>query len=162
VPARSDVVALIGVAGSVLVADQFSKVLLLGFIGPGSGRHSLEVVRPWLELEYAENRGAAFGLFPDLGSLVTVAALAIVLGLLRQFAREHRPPWWQAVATGAIAGGALGNVIDRLRLGYVIDFIAVGPWPNFNIADSAITLGALLLCWGWLRLNVTSDANPVG
>jgi signal peptidase II len=160
VPARSDIAALTGVAGGVLLADQISKAMLLGLIGPSSGHNTQEILGPWLELEYAQNRGAAFGLFPNLGSLLAVAALAIVIGLLWQFAREHHPPWWQVIATGAIAGGALGNLIDRVRLGYVVDFIAVGSWPNFNVADSAITLGALILCWGWLRSNVSSDPMP--
>lgn len=160
-PARSGIAMLAGVAGSVLIADQISKVVLLGLIGPGSSRHAIEIFGPWLELEYAENRGAAFGLFPHLGSLVTLTSLAVLIGLLWQFAREPFPPWWQAVATGAIAGGALGNLIDRVRLGYVVDFIAVGPWPNFNVADSAITVGALLLCWGWLRSSISHDPKSV-
>jgi signal peptidase II len=162
VPDRRDSIALAGITGGVLFADQLSKSLLLSLVGPGSGRVSLDIVGPWLQLEYAQNRGTAFGLFPQLGSLVTFAAIAVVIGLLWHFAREREPSWWHVVATGAIAGGALGNVIDRVRLGYVVDFIAVGPWPNFNVADSAITLGALLLCWGWMRSAVSSDANPVG
>jgi signal peptidase II len=162
VPARSDIATLAAVARGVLLADQAAKALLLGLIGPSSGRNTLEILGPWLELEYAQNRGAAFGLFPNLGVLVTVTSLAVLLGLVWQFTREPHPPWWRVVATGAIAGGALGNLIDRVRLGYVVDFIAVGRWPNFNVADSAITIGALLLCWGWLRSNVTSDPNSVG
>jgi signal peptidase II len=81
---------------------------------------------------------------------------------LWRFAREPHPSWWHTAATGAIAGGAIGNLLDRVRLGYVVDFIAIGPWPNFNVADSAITMGALLLCWGWLRTNVSGDTNPAG
>jgi len=158
VQARLEIVALSGVAGSVLLADQISKALLLGLIGPSSGQHAVEILGPWLELEYAQNRGAAFGLFPNFGSLLTVASFAIVIGLLWQLTRDRHPPWWQVVATGAVAGGALGNLIDRVRLGYVVDFIAIGAWPNFNVADSAITVGALILCWGWLRSNdVSSD-----
>jgi signal peptidase II len=162
VPARNDIITLACVAGGVVVADQVSKALLLGLVGPGSGRKSLEIVGPWLELEYAQNRGAAFGLFPHLGSLVTVTAIVILFGLVWQFARERQPQWWQIVATGAIVGGALGNLVDRTHLGYVVDFIAVGPWPNFNVADSAVTIGALLLCWGWLRSSVSTDASAVG
>jgi signal peptidase II len=162
VPARSDIAILAGVAVSVFLADQISKVLLVGLVGPGSGRSAIELVIPWIELEYTQNRGAAFGLFPNLGLLVAVAAIAVLFGLLWQFARESQPPRWQTMATGAIAGGALGNLMDRVRLGYVVDFIAVGPWPNFNVADSAVTIGALLLCWGWIRSSASSDANAVG
>ncbi len=161
-PARSDTAMLTGIAVSVLLADQVSKTLVFGLIGPGSGQSAIELLGPWIQLEYVPNRGAAFGLFPSLGALLSVAAIAVLLGLLWRFAREPRPPWWQSMATGAIAGGALGNVIDRMRLGYVVDFIAVGRWPNFNVADSAVTIGALLLCWGWLRSNVSTDTDAVG
>jgi len=162
VPARNDIVTLACIAGGVFVADQISKALLLGFIGSGSRHSTFLLLGPWLKLEYVQNHGAAFGLFPHLGLLITVAAVVILFGLIWQFAHERQPPWWQTVATGAIAGGALGNLIDRLRLGYVVDFIAIGPWPNFNLADSAVTIGALLLCWGWLRSTVSVDANSAG
>lgn len=161
-PARSEVASLAGVALGVVVADQISKTLLLDVIGPGSGRGRVPILGPWLEFEYAQNRGTAFGLFPQLSSLVALASLAIVVGLLWHFARESHPPWWLTLATGAIVGGALGNLLDRARLGYVVDFIAVGSWPNFNVADSAITAGALILCWGWRRTNVPGDTNPAG
>jgi signal peptidase II len=162
VPARSDVATRAGVALSVLLADQISKELLRDVIGPGTGPGRISLVGSWLEFEYAQNRGAAFGLLPQLGSFLGLASMAILIGLLWQFARESHPSWWQTAATGAIAGGAIGNLLDRARLGYVVDFIAIGPWPNFNVADSAITVGALLLCWGWLRTNFSGDTNPAG
>src|SRR3954454_10703558 len=76
VPVRKDVAALAAIAGGILIADQVSKALLLGLIGPGSGRSQKSLLGPWLELEYAQNRGASFGLFPDLGPLLTVIAVA--------------------------------------------------------------------------------------
>jgi signal peptidase II len=80
-----------------------------------------------------------------------MASIATLAALLTHYLRQERPPLWHTVAIGVIAGGAVGNLIDRVRLGYVIDFLAVGPWPNFNVADSAITVGVLTLIWGWTR-----------
>ena len=80
------------------------------------------------------------------------AGSVLVLGvLLAHFMRTDAPPLWQTMALGAILGGAIGNLLDRIRLGYVVDFVSIGPWPNFNVADSAITLGVLALIWAWAK-----------
>jgi signal peptidase II len=153
---------MLAVATGVAVADQVTKQLIVSNIGPASTIHAIDLAGPWLRFEYAENRGIAFGLFPALGSVVPFLMIAIVALLLIHFAREVSPPRWEAVAIGAICGGAAGNLIDRLRLGYVVDFISVGPWPNFNLADSAITLGSLALVWGWLRSGDREQAASNG
>ena len=150
-PARSDTVALVGIATAVVVADQLTKFSLVSTIGPGRLESRVEVVDGWLALEYTENRGAAFGLLSGLAPALAAASIGIVAGLLMHYMRQARPPLWHTLAIGAIAGGALGNLVDRVRLGHVIDFLSVGPWPNFNIADSAITVGVLILIWGWTR-----------
>ena len=150
-PARSDTVALVGIATAVAVVDQLTKFLLVSTIGPGRLESRVEVVDGWLALEYTENRGAAFGLLSGLVSDPGCGIDRNTVGLLLHYMRQARPPLWQTLAIGAIAGGALGNLIDRVRLGHVIDFLSVGPWPNFNVADSAITVGVLVLIWGWTR-----------
>ena len=93
----------------------------------------VEAADGWLALEYTENRGAAFGLLPGIAPVLAVATIAILAALLLHYARQTRPPLWHTLAVGAIAGGALGNLIDRVRLGYVVDFVSVGAWPNFNV-----------------------------
>lgn len=153
---------LMGVATAVAVVDQVTKQLIVSTIGPASAIHAIDLAGPWLRLEYAENRGIAFGLFPALGSVVPFLMIAIVALLLIHFAREAAPACWEAVAIGAVCGGAVGNLADRIRLGYVVDFISVGPWPNFNLADSAITLGALALVWGWIRAGEREQAASNG
>jgi signal peptidase II len=150
-PERSDAVRLVAVATSVAVIDQLSKSVLASAIGSRQLGSRVEVVDDWLALEYTENRGAAFGLFSGLAPIITGVSIAILVSLLFYFFRQVRPPLWQTIATGAIAGGALGNLVDRVRLGHVIDFVSVGPWPNFNVADSAITIGVLVLVWGITR-----------
>ena len=150
-PERSDAVILVAVTISVAAIDQLTKVLLSTTIDSRRMASRVEIVDGWLALEYTENRGAAFGLFSGLALILAGVSIAIVAAMLLHFARQAQPPLWQTAATGAIAGGALGNLIDRVRLGHVVDFLSVGPWPNFNIADSAITLGVLVLVWGMTR-----------
>jgi signal peptidase II len=136
----------------VAAVDQLTKAAIVALIGPARPDQRVALVGDWLALEYVQNQGVAFGVLTGLGPVLPLVALAIVAGLLVYYSRETQPAAWRAVAVGAIAGGALGNLIDRLRLGYVVDFIAVGPWPNFNVADSAVTLGVLALVWSWIRL----------
>ena len=140
----------------VIAADQLTKSIVAEAIGPGRELSRRDVVDGWITLEYAENRGAAFGLFSGLWPLLTLASVAILTGVLVQFFRTPSPSPVAIVSVGAIVGGALGNLVDRVRLGYVVDFVAIGPWPNFNVADSAITLGVVGLVWVWMR------PEPVG
>jgi signal peptidase II len=151
VPARSDTVALVAISATVAVIDQLTKSLIVSAIGPGRFDSRVEVVDSWLALEYAQNRGAAFGVLSGLVPILAAASFAILTGLLLLYMRQASPPLWQTVAVGLISGGAFGNLIDRVRLGHVVDFLSVGPWPNFNIADSAITVGVLVLIWGLTR-----------
>ena len=150
-PARSDTVALVGIASAVAVADQLTKSLVVSTIGPGrlesrdrggrwlagTGIHRESRRGVWHVVRTCSDPGC--GIDRDID------------GPLLHYMRQARPPLWQTVAIGGIAGGALGNLVDRVRLGYVVDFLSVGPWPNFNVADSAITVGVLILIWGWTR-----------
>ena len=149
-PERSDVAALLTVSGAVIGADQFSKALATASLG-GPGAVRLNLVGSWFSLEYTENRGAAFGLFPGMAPLLAAGSVLVLGVLLAHFMRTDAPPLWQTMALGAILGGAIGNLLDRIRLGYVVDFVSIGPWPNFNVADSAITLGVLALIWAWAK-----------
>jgi signal peptidase II len=134
------------VCGLVFAADQAAKAAVETHLVPGQFE---EVLGP-LELTLSHNRGVAFGLAGGAGvGLVLLTAVALaVIGFL--FARNpQRPGMW--VAVGLLAGGALGNLADRIRADAVTDFVAVGTWPPFNLADVAITLGVLLLVYLYLR-----------
>ncbi len=130
----------------VLAADQVAKALVEADLVPGE---HVEVLGP-LELTLSHNRGVAFGLAGGAGVglvAVTLAALGLIVYL---FARDpNRPGMW--VATGLVAGGALGNLADRVLAGEVTDYIAVGSWPPFNLADIAITCGVALLALIYVR-----------
>jgi signal peptidase II len=131
------------VAALVLLAlDQGTKQLVVHSLVRDEHRN----VFFGIELTNVRNKGVAFGAFGDGGlpvTLLTVAALALLLGYFARHAR--RPLLWLPV--GVIAGGAFGNLLDRLRLGSVIDFIDPMLWPAFNIADTGIVLGILGLLY---------------
>jgi signal peptidase II len=132
--------------GLVFAADQAAKAAVEANLFPGE---QVDVLGP-LQLTLSHNRGVAFGLAGGGGAvLILIAALALgVIGYI--FARSAtRPGMW--VAAGLLAGGALGNLADRVRADEVTDYIDVGSWPAFNIADIAITLGILLLVFLYLR-----------
>ncbi|HWT90593.1 MAG TPA: signal peptidase II [Solirubrobacterales bacterium] len=136
--------------GVVFAADQAAKAAVEANLFPGE---DVEVLGP-IGLTLSYNRGVAFGLAGGAGAgliLLTVVSLAVI-GYL--FARNAtRPGAW--VATGLLAGGALGNLADRVRADAVTDYIDVGSWPAFNVADVAITCGVVLLVLLYVR-----DAEP--
>jgi signal peptidase II len=125
----------------VIAADQLSKHAVRAGIVPGE-EHGL---LPGIDLVNTRNRGVAFGLFPGSHLGVTLLIGVALLALLVYFARHAtRPLIW--LPTGMLIGGALGNILDRVRDGSVTDFIKLPfGWPPFNIADASITLGVLLL-----------------
>lgn len=124
------------------------------------GSDVIELVPNFLALRYAENCGAAFGTLDEAPRslrvvLFTSAALVAIGALLWMFVRGHGGPLF-AASVPFIASGAIGNMIDRLRLGYVVDFIHFHVydkfhWPTFNIADTTITIGVALLLLDGLR-----------
>ncbi len=133
-------------AAFVLALDQAAKAAIEAHLV--IGQH-VDVLGP-LGLTLSHNAGVAFGLAGGAGApliLITLAALGVVVYL---FARNPVRPWmW--VATGLLAGGAIGNLVDRIRADVVTDFVDLPPWPPFNLADVAITAGVLLLVFVYLR-----------
>ena len=131
--------------GLVVVLDQAAKAAVEAHLVLGE---RVEVVGP-LELALSHNSGVAFGLAAGGGVglvLLTALALGVVAAV---FARNStRPGIW--VAAGLLAGGALGNLADRIRAGAVTDYVVVGSWPAFNLADAAVACGVLLLALSFL------------
>lgn len=146
--------ALMMVAASALlvaVLDQASKAWARGGLTPG---HQVTIIPGWLWFRLASNSGATLGLGTGNNALFAVVALVIVGAIVVLALRANVGGVLGIGALGAVAGGALGNLVDRVRLGGVTDFIEVRYWPtDFNLADAAIRLGvvlfllALLLDW---------------
>lgn len=111
-------------------------------------------------LTYVTNTGAAFGLLRDQALLLTAIAVAVVAATV--YMERHGAPagLWMRIAFGLQLGGALGNLADRLRLGYVVDFIDLRWWPVFNLADSAIVVGVAMVIVSLLLSGAKSSKTP--
>jgi signal peptidase II len=145
------------VAAAIVAVDQVTKLAVDSALSLHESRTLIEGL---LDLTYVRNRGAAFGLLSDADfpfqavafAVVSLLALALIAAYAYRLPASHRLP---QLGLALIMGGAIGNLIDRARLGYVIDFVDVywGPhhWPAFNVADSAISVGVALLILDILR-----------
>jgi signal peptidase II len=128
------------VLAAVLVADQVTKHL----VREGIRRGEEDPVLPGVKLVHVRNDGVAFGLDVGGSTLVVVLIALALLALVLYFARHTATPLlWLPV--GLLFGGAVGNIIDRVRDGAVTDFIKLPAWPAFNVADVAITFGVVIL-----------------
>ncbi|MGW1740956.1 signal peptidase II [Nocardia sp. NPDC001965] len=137
---------LLLVAATLFALDLITKVIVVARIRPGE---PVSVIGDVVELVLIRNPGAAFSMATGMTWLLTLIAAAVVIGVLR-IGRTLRSPLW-AIGLGGVLGGALGNLMDRLfrapgpLQGHVVDFVSVGWWPVFNVADSSIVCGAILL-----------------
>jgi signal peptidase II len=150
----------IGIAAVIIALDQLTKYLIRISIPVGS---SLEEV--WrFTIVNINNTGGAFGLFPDQAIILTVLAFIGLIIIFIFYRQISRTSLLAGIALGLVFGGALGNQIDRIRFGAVTDFIYVRLWgdfywPAFNIADSAITVGMILLIWFIVASTVKKDGS---
>jgi signal peptidase II len=145
---RTQWVAFFGLAAGVVVVDQAVKAWVVTTFTPGE---PVDVIGEWLRVWYVANNGAIFGLFRDQAILFAVLSVA-VMGLIVWFHGRMAAGtgWLATLALGLLLGGAVGNFIDRVRYGYVVDFVDMGVpggWRfyTWNVADAAITVAILLL-----------------
>nr|WP_231373515.1 signal peptidase II [Nocardia sp. 348MFTsu5.1] len=137
---------LVVVAVAIIVADLVSKIIAVAVIDPGD---PVEIIGDTITFKLVRNSGAAFSMATGYTWVLTIVALAVVVGIVR-YSNRLGSVWW-AVGLGLVLGGAVGNLIDRMfrspgvLRGHVIDFVSVGWWPVFNVADSAVVCGAILL-----------------
>jgi signal peptidase II len=126
----------------VVVLDQATKAAVRSGIAQGDS----DAVFPGVELVHVRNEGVAFSRFSGGGTIVTIIVAAALVALVAYFATHlNKPLVW--LPTGMLLGGALGNIIDRVRYGAVTDFIKLPAWPAFNVADISITFGVLVLLY---------------
>lgn len=151
-PRRFRDLLVFGAALVVLAADQLSKHWVRASLVPGVPHDPIPWLRPVLSFTYVTNTGASFGLFPHLGWLFTLIAIAVIafIGLSYRFLPAHN--WLMQVSLGMQLGGAIGNLVDRLWHGRVIDFIDLNfwplqEWPVFNLADSSVVVGVCILAY---------------
>lgn len=135
----------IGLAGVIVVLDQLTKAWLVANVAPGEVR---SVVGDSVRFVYHQNSGALFGLFRDQAIVFGMLSI-VVIGLIVGYHARSGRSRYMSLALGFLLGGAVGNMIDRLRLGYVVDFVDIGigdlRFYTFNVADSGISAAIVLL-----------------
>ena len=150
------------IATVVFILDQVSKEVI---------RQQLPLYGSWpeegfLRIVHGLNTGSAFGLFSGFTNLLIIASIVGIGVVLYYFQKQEISVIWYRLSIGLIVGGALGNLIDRLKDGAVVDFISVGWWPAFNVADSSISVGMVLLIltlllgerFGWI--SASDESRP--
>lgn len=140
---RLPLVALLAIV--VLALDQLTKWLVANNLSLNEPVYPIPALSGLIGLTYVTNTGVAFGLFKEAGTFfifIAVLVISVLVVYLRKLPKDQQ---LVRIALGLQLGGAFGNLVDRLRLGYVVDFIDFKFWPIFNIADSAIVIGVVLL-----------------
>ena len=141
--------------------DQYTKYLVSTNLAVGEAWMPIQAIEPYFVIRHIRNSGAAFGMFPWAGNIFLGIAIVVTLGIARYYYQHARTaPLPVRISLGLMLGGALGNMIDRIRFGYVVDMFDLGWWPVFNIADSCVFLGVttLALYMGLLQPQKTAEA----
>lgn len=142
------IVAVCALIAAILLVDQFSKFLILKYLGLNA---TYVVIKGIFSITPTLNTGGGFGILPDQTFLfILISIITIIFIIYTLLSRKLKGKIF-VYSISMILAGALGNLVDRLRLGAVIDFIDFKVWPVFNIADSSITIGVIILAWQLLK-----------
>ena len=140
------------VAGLIIALDQWTKYLVRSNLQIGEVWDALPWLTPFARILHWHNTGVAFGMFQNAGNIFKILPIIISLAIIIIFPSVPAKDWYLRVAMILQLGGAVGNLIDRLTIGYVVDFISIGKFAVFNVADSSITIGVGVLLLGmWLQ-----------
>jgi signal peptidase II len=151
---RSDYLILFLIGAVIIGLDQWTKALVRVKIPLGTDwlPDGLVWLLPYARIRHWYNSGAAFGIFQNGNLIFSILAIIVILLILYYFPRTDRKDWWLRVAMAMQFAGAAGNLIDRLVFAHVTDFISVGRFAIFNVADAAISTGVAVLLLGvWLK-----------
>jgi signal peptidase II len=152
---------IVTIAGVIIMLDQWTKWLVRTNIPAGQSwlPDSLLWLSPYARIVHWYNRGAAFGIFQEGSMVFTVLAFIVSAAIIYYYPQVSSQDWPLRLAMSMQLGGAIGNLIDRLTIGHVTDFISVGTFPVFNIADSSISIGCVVLLLGvwWQERNAKKE-----
>lgn len=155
---------LLAVASFVIVLDQWTKWLVRINLDFTDVWTPLAWAAPYFRIVHWQNTGAAFGMLQEFGGVFTILSILVSIVIIYYFPRVPQEDWPLRVAMGLQLGGALGNLVDRVTQGYVVDFISFFPnlnLPVFNIADLSITVGVIVLIVGiWLKEREQKKETP--
>ena len=148
-------------AAGVVLLDQYSKHVVRTTLPLNTAWSPLSWLAPFARILYIQNTGAAFGLFKEAGIFFTIVAVIVSLVIVVYTQRLPDGHWWMRIALGMQLGGALGNLVDRLVFHTVTDFISVGNFAIFNVADASISLGVVLLALiMWVEARNDREQSP--
>ena len=138
------------IAAILVGLDQWTKWLVRTNLAPGETwlPGSLQWLSPYARIVHWYNRGAAFGMFQQGNMVFTVLAFVVVAAIIYYYPQISSVDWPLRLAMSMQMGGAIGNLVDRLTIGHVTDFVSVGTFPVFNIADASISVGCVVLLLG--------------
>jgi len=139
----------------IILLDQISKYIIIQnlYLGESVPRTGL------FRLTHAQNTGTAFSLFQNQTDILTIVSFVAIVLIIFIYISLEKTSKYIYFSYGLLFGGAVGNLIDRVRLGYVTDFLDVGFWPIFNIADSSITIGIILMLFNYFFKNKNNEKN---
>lgn len=151
---------IIGLAAVVFALDQATKYLVVKHIPFRESWSLFPAFSKLFKLTFISNTGAAFGMFPQLGTIFMLVAVLVIAGIV--LFHNHLPTEniWIRLSLGLQLGGAMGNLLDRILRGFVVDFVDIGFWPIFNIADLSIVLGVTILAYHLWDEDGGEDATP--
>lgn len=148
----ADYAFLFLVAGLIILLDQLTKSMIRNNLAMGEVFHPELWISEFARIVHWQNTGAAFGMFQSLGTVFMILSMVVSAAIIYYFPQVPRQDWLIRLAMAMLLGGAVGNLIDRLSQGYVTDFISVGEFPVFNVADASISLGVVVLFIGmWMQ-----------
>jgi signal peptidase II len=136
------------ISGFVIALDQITKALVRQNIALGDQWSPWPWLSPYARIVHWYNTGVAFGLFQGKGDIFMILAVVVALAIIYYYPRVPAHDWTLRVAMGLQLGGAVGNLIDRVWQGHVTDFLSVGTFAVFNVADASITVGVVVLLIG--------------
>ena len=157
--------AIFVIAAVIVALDQWTKWLVRTNIPAGESwlPDSLQWLSPYARIVHWYNRGAAFGMFQQGNMVFTVLAFIVIAAIIYYYPQISSVDWPLRLAMSMQMGGAIGNLIDRLTIGHVTDFISVGKFPVFNIADSSISVGCVVLLLGvWWQERAGEEGKNAG
>lgn len=146
-----DYLYLFGIAGLVIVLDQWTKSIVRNSLQVGESWAPWNWLLPHARIIHWKNTGAAFGMLPGLSIVFTILPFIVIAAIIYYYPQVPKQEWYLRLAMAMQMGGAAGNLIDRLARGHVTDFISVGRFAVFNVADASISVGVAVLLVGiWI------------
>ena len=156
-----DYLGLFLIAGAIILLDQWTKSVVRTQLPLGSTWSPWVWLEPYARIVHWRNTGAAFGLLQGFSSVFTVLAIIVSLAILYYYPRVPRQDFMLRLAMGLQLAGAMGNLIDRVTIGHVTDFISLGSFPVFNVADASISIGVAVLILGvWIKERQEPAGTP--